>query len=112
MKYEIDKYHPIEGKLLIKPLRMRKRTVETVELDDEKNKDKDPLKDEMEIKKVKSKAPYEMQLGEIVSVPRNNNTGYNIGDIIVYSVKFVKEFDLFKEAFLLSTYDIQGEYEL
>ena len=112
MKYEISKYHPIAGKLLIKPLRMRTRTVETIELDEEKNKDKDPIKDEMETKKVKSKAPFEIQLAEVVAVPKENTTGYNIGDTIVYSVKFVKEFDLFKGVFLISTYDLQGDYSI
>lgn len=112
MKYEISKYHPIAGKVLIEPMRMRTRTVETIELDEEANKDLDPMKDEMKTKKVKSKAPFEYQLATVVAVPKENNTGYNIGDTIVYSVKFVKEFDLFKKAFLISLHDIFGEYEL
>ena len=109
MKYEIEKYRPIPGKLLIKPLRPRTRTVETIELDDEKNKDKDPIKDEMETKKVKSKAPYEMQLAEVIA---SGVDGYEVGSTIVYSLKFVKEFDLFKGALLLSAHDIQGKYDL
>lgn len=111
MKYEISKYHPIGGKLLIKPLRMRTRTVETVELDVEKNEGKEPH-EEMETKRVKSKAPFEIQLAEIVAVPKDNRTGYNVGDTIVYSVKFVKDFDLFKGTFLMSLHDIHGDYEI
>ena len=67
MKYEISKYQAPAGKLLIKPLKQRARIVETIELDDEKNKDKDPIKDEMETKKVKSKAPFEIQLAEVLA---------------------------------------------
>jgi len=109
MKYEIDRYTPIAGKLLVKPLRQRTRTVETIELDEEKNKNKDPLKDEMETKKVKSKAPYEMQLGEVVA---SGDAQYPVGITIVYSVKFIKEFDLFKQVFLMSNFDVMGVYKI
>ena len=65
MKYNIEQYTPIAGKYLIKPLRQRTRMVENVELDEEANKDLDPLKDEMQTKIVKVKAPFEIQLGEL-----------------------------------------------
>jgi hypothetical protein len=78
-------------------------------LDDEKNKDKDPLKDEMEVRQVKSKAPYEMQLAEVLS---SGDQRYPVGTVIVYSVKFVKEFDLFKKTFLLSNHDVHGVYKM
>ena len=109
MKYEISKYRPIEGKLLVSPLKQRARMVETIELDDEKNKDKDPLKEEMEVKKVKSRAPFEMQLAEVVA---SGDAKYPVGTIIVYSIKFVKEFDMFKNAFLMSNHDIMGVYDM
>ena len=109
MKYEISKYRPIEGKLLVKPLRERTRTVETIELDDEKNEGKDPIKDEMETRKVKSKAPYEIQLAEVIA---SGDERYPVGTIIVYSIKFVIDFDLFKKTFLISNFDIKGTYDL
>lgn len=109
MKYEISKYRPISGKLLVKPLRHRTRTVETIELDEEKNKDLDPLKDEMQTMKVKSKAPFEMQLAEVIA---SGDPAYPVGTTVIYSVKFVKEFDLFKQVFLMSNFDVQGIYEM
>lgn len=109
MKYEISKYQPIDGKLLVKPLRMRTRTVETIELDEEANKNLDPLKDEMKTKKVKSKAPYEYQLATVIATGTDK---YPVGTTVVYSVKFVKEFDLFKEHFLMSNLDVMGTYDL
>ena len=109
MKHEISKYQAPAGKLLIKPLKQRVRMVETRELDHEKNKDKDPIKEEMETKLVKSKAPYEIQLAEVVN---SGAPEYPIGSIIVYSIKFAKEFDLFKNTFLLSNYDAMGSYKM
>ena len=109
MKYSIENYTPEAGKLLIKPFKHRTRTVTTREMDDEKNEGKDPIKDEMETKMVKSKAPFEMQLGEVVA---SGDEAKAVGTVIVYSVKFVKEFDLFKGIFLMSNYDVMGTYRL
>lgn len=108
MKYEIKDFTPLAGKMLIKPFKHRTRTVTTRELDEEANKDKEPH-DEMETMLVKSKAPFEMQLGEVVA---SGDSDYPIGTVIVYSVKFVKEFDLFKQLFLMSNYDVMGTYNL
>lgn len=83
--------------------------VEQIVLDEEKNKDKDPLKDEMETMKVKEKAPYEVQLATVIA---SADEDYPIGTTVVYSIKFVKEFDLFKQAFLVSNYDLYGTYQV
>lgn len=109
IEFKVENYTAPAGKLLIKPFVHRTREVETVELDHEKNKDKDPLKDEMETKKVVSEAPYEIQLAEVIA---SGDDKYTPGDIVVYSVKFVKEFDLFEETFLISNYDVHGRYKL
>lgn len=108
MKYEISKYRPIPGKLLVKPMKHRTRTVETIELDVDANKDKNP-EDEMKTMKVKSKAPFEMQLAEVIA---SGDEKYPVGTFIIYSVKFVKEFDLFKGVFLMSNFDVHGIYEM
>lgn len=109
MKYKVEQLTPITNKLLIKPFRHRTRTVETIELDHEKNKDKDPLKDEMETRKVKSKAPFEIQLAEVVAT---GDPKFPVGTVIAYSVKFVKEFDLFKNILLVNSFDVMGTYEM
>jgi len=109
MKYNVEQYQPINGKLLIKPLKQRARMVENIVLDDEANKDLDPLKDEMQTKRVKEKAPYEMQLATVLA---SGDTQYPVGSVVVFSIKFVKEFDLFKQALLISNYDIQGSYKM
>ena len=109
MKYNVEQYQPINGKLLIKPLRQRARMVEQIVLDEEANKDLDPLKDEMQTKKVKEKAPYEMQLAEVLA---SGDPAYPVVSTVVFSIKFVKEFDLFKGSLLISNYDIQGSYKM
>lgn len=111
----VENYTATDGKLLIRPLPHMKRTVETTEFElKETEEDEDPTKEEAEPEyvpvKVKSKAPYEMQLAEVIASAPNNK--YKVGDVIVYSVKFVKEFDLFKEVFLVSEYDLFGIYSL
>ena len=108
MKYEIVNFTPEAGKILIKPFKHRTRTVETIELDEEANKDKEPHEEKV-VKKVKSKAPYEMQLAEVIA---SGDPKYPLGTVVVYSVKFVKEFDLFKQVFLMSNHDIMGTYKI
>lgn len=109
----VDKYTAPEGKLLIKPFPHMKRTVTTTEFKlKEREEGEDPTKEdepEYEPYEVKSRAPFEVQLAEVVAV--GNNSKYNVGDIIIYSIKFVKEFDLFKDTFLVSDYDLYGKYE-
>ena len=107
MKYNVEQYQPPKGKLLIKPLKMRSRMVENIVLDEEANKDLDPLKDEVKTKKIKEKAPFEVQLATVIA---SSDEDYPIGSVVVYSIKFVKEFDLFKAAFLVSNYDLYGKY--
>lgn len=111
MKYNIENYRPLPGKLVIKPLKMRTRLVKNIVLDDEKNEGKDPLKDEVETKVVTERAPWEIQLATIVAVPEDSEL-YKVGDTVVYSVKFVKEFDLFKGTFIVSNYDLYGTYKI
>jgi hypothetical protein len=109
LEYNVENYNPPAGKLLIRPYVERTREVETIELDDEKNEGKDPLKDEMETKKVKSEAPYDIQLAEVVA---SGDSSYEVGETIVYSIKFIKEFDLFEGTYLMSNYDVYGKYKL
>jgi len=111
----IDNYTPIGGKLLIKPFKEMKRTVETIEWKEvEQEEDNDPTKDDLPVRepvKVKSKAPYEVQLAEVVAVGKGV-TDYKVGDTVVYSVKFVKDFDLFKDTYLVNLHDLYGIYNM
>ena len=99
-----------DGKLIIKPFKHMQRTVETTDFEQVPAPEGvDPTDPNYEPEyvpvKKKSKAPYEMQLGEVVA---SGATQYPIGTTVVYSVKFVKEFDLFKDSLLMSQHDVHG----
>jgi len=111
----VDKYGAPDGKLLIEPFKYMTRTVTTTEFVPIESKEgEDPTKTDeapmMEPKQVKTKAPYEVQLAKVVSA--GTGAAYAVGDVVTYSIKFVKEFDLFKDTFLVSGYDLYGKYAL
>jgi len=110
----VDNYTAPEGKLLIKPFSHMKRTVEVTDFEIKETEDgEDPTKDTSEPEyvpvKKKERAPFEYQLAEVVAGEAGK---YKVGDVVIYSVKFVKEFDLFKQIFLVSAYDLFGKYEV
>ena len=96
---------PLDGRVLVHPLRLRTYKDEQIVLDDEKNKGKDPLTEEMEVKKVKTDINYRYQKAVVLKVP-DDEVRFQIGDIIVYDVGSLKEFDLFKGVSVLRKYDI------
>ena len=107
---KVENYTCQAGKLLIKPLKHMVRTVTTTDFEmKEAPEGVDPTSSDYEPEyvpvKKKEKAPYEMQLGEVVS---SASEQYLIGSTIVYSIKFAKEFDLFKDTLLLSQHDVMG----
>ena len=108
----VENYEGPEGKLLIKPFPHMKRTVETTEFELKQEEGDDPTKSDKEPEYVpvkrKERAPFECQLAEVIS---GESGKYKKGDIVVYSIKFVKEFDLFKQVFLVSAYDLYGHYK-
>ena len=113
---DINKYVPIAGKLLIRPYKLMTRMVETTEWVDDEELDQeansDPMKGDLPAKKpikVKTKAPWEVQLAEVVAI--GENTDYKVGDTVVFSLKYVKDFDLFKDVLLMSAYDLYGKYD-
>ena len=110
---KIENYDCQAGKLVVKPLKQMTRTVTTTDFElKEVPEGVDPTSEDYEPEyvpvKKKEKAPYEMQLAEVISTGSDQ---FPVGSIIVYSIKFVKEFDLFKEAFLMSQHDVMGTYK-
>jgi len=112
---KVENYVAPDGKLLIKPYPHMKRTVEVTDFELRPTEDgEDPTKGDSEPEYIpvtkKERAPYEVQLAEVVAV--GSNSKFKVGDTVIYSIKFVKEFDLFKETFLMSEYDSYGIYKL
>lgn len=88
-------------------------------LDEEGNKGKDPMKDEMStiISKVDVKFSY--QVMEVAALPvdysnrsaedKYNNAEYKVGDKVLVDFRAVKKFDLYKDLYWVWTMDIVGK---
>lgn len=112
---KVENYVAPDGKLLIRPFPHMKRTVEVTDFELKQTEDgEDPTKEDKEPEYVpvtkKERAPYEVQLAEVIATSPTSK--FKVGDVIIYSIKFVKEFDLFKETFLMSEYDSYGLYKM
>ena len=111
----VGNYVAPDGKLLIEPFSHMKRTVEVTDFELKPTEEgEDPTKADETAEpeyipvQRKERAPYEIQLAKVVAV--SGKSDMKVGDTIIYSVKFVKEFDLFKDIFLMSEYDSYGRY--
>lgn len=76
-----------------------------IELDEEKNKEKDPT-EILETKEVKRKVKANYQLGEVLSC--HPSFKYKVGDTVVYRPTRRVHFDLIKKSFLLDDYEVVG----
>ena len=107
---KIEGFQCPAGKLVVEPFKHMVRTTTITDFEPEPVPEGiDPTKDEYEPQyvpvKKKTKAPYEMQLATVIS---SGSDQFPKGTIVVYSIKFVKEFDLFKDALLMSQHDVMG----
>ena len=103
-------FQPIDGRVLIKPLKIVLVKKEVKEQDHEANKDKDLLKVEGEVKMVTKKIEANMQKGIVLKVDLSDDTPtrYQPGDVVVYSNYAGRAFELFKDSILLQKYEILG----
>lgn len=95
--------------ILVKPYKLRYKKVKQKVLDDEKNANKDPNKDIMALKTVDEKVLYNIQTVEIASIDPSNRLGLEVGEIVVIDWRRVREFDLIKNTYLISIYDIYSK---
>ena len=98
--------------ILIRPLRNKTYNQKQVVLDEEKNKDKDPQKDEMETKVINNKVSFEVQKAIVEYVPENIDVAYEVRDTVYYyKSRQGVPFRWVKNTFLLKPYDVIG-YEM
>lgn len=78
-------------------------------LDEEANKGKDPMKDEVStiIRRVDVKYAY--QIMEVVSLPADHKGEYAIGDKVLLDYRAAKKFDLYKDLYWVWLMDIAGK---
>lgn len=116
--------YQFENEFLVKPLPEVRHEVEREEIDTESPKDKDGRY--TKTKMVKTEVSSDYREGVVVSVPtsyilisrerwkdysetdRKKGT-YNVGDTVVYLNRNAKEFDLFKNAYLVRHFDVIGK---
>ena len=68
--------------ILIRPLRDKTYNQKQIVLDDEANKGKDPVKDEMETKTVNNKVAFEIQKAVVEHIPVEIVVPYSEGETI------------------------------
>lgn len=97
----------LEGRILVHPLKIRSyQTTDTV-LDDEANKGKNPMIDELKTKKKVLTINYAYQKAVVVNVPANI-TNIAVGDTIIYRINNLQDFELVKGVSMLKAYEVIG----
>lgn len=97
--------------VLIKPFKNKTYTQRQADVNynSEKNKDKDPQKDVMEVEYVVNKVSYEIQKATVVDLAPTLNVPYNIGDIVYYYVsRKGVPYRWVKDTHIVKPYDIIG----
>lgn len=112
MKVEFCDITMVQNLALVKLYKTRTYKETQTVLDDEKNKGKDPKKDIMSLKKVETKVKYNIQMVEIMAVDPTNNLKLEVGDVVLVDYRKLKDFDLYKDVYLVSLYEFVGKVNL
>lgn len=96
----------LQGLVLLKVVEPRCRVESQQVVDEEKSKGKNPKKDVMIMKSVDTEVWYNVQQAVIVSIAAGNPIGVSAGDVVLIDYRRTKEFDLFADVLMCSTYDI------
>lgn len=104
----VSEFKPVNGLVLIKPLKLRYKTESQTVVDKEASKGLDPIKDEMVMKVETVKTRLAHQLGEVISIGTldGDKIGYKEGDTVVYSFSFANDFELQKGHKLINSFNI------
>ena len=106
IKIETNDLIMSQGLALVKMFgKPRTKVQEQLVMDTEKNAGKDPEKDLMERKVVKEKVKQNIQMAEIVAVDPTNALKLEVGDVILVDYRRLREFDLFKDTFIIQVYE-------
>ena len=97
-------YAPVKD-ILVKPLDPIKVTKEMVEQVPTGERDKDGF-EKYETKTEVKEVISDFRKGVILAMPIEWEGDFKVGNLIVYSAKFAKDFDLFKDSQLVKPYDV------
>jgi hypothetical protein len=104
----MSEFKTVNGLVLVKPLKLKYKTIVEKVVDREASKGLDPVKDEMIMKDESKKIYLTQQLGEVIDIGTLDaeKVGFNIGDIIVYNYKMASEFELQKGLVITNSFNI------
>lgn len=102
---EID-FRPSE-KLIVTFDKYREFTAKYTVMDEEANKGKDPMKDEMITKVSERVVKFNIQVARVIAVPANQ-TLYNVGDEVIIDMHNCADLNGYKNMFLIQPYQIIG----
>lgn len=95
----------LNSKILVSIPKVREYEKEDFELDDEKNKKKNPLKDEMAVKKVTKTIKNNMQVAMVLNVAKDI-TEVEPGDLVVVDIKAIMDFDYLDNVGIVTKHNI------
>jgi hypothetical protein len=98
---------PLGYKILVAPHKLRTYKEKQMVLDDEANKGKDPIKDEMVQKEEIRDLSYRYQKATVLRSGRSpQDELFEVGEVIVYGIGDLIEFDLIKGISILPTHAV------
>ena len=107
---KVKEFELYNNRFLVYTPKIRTYNAKDIILDDEKNKGKDPLNDEMEVKEIQKKFKYEYQVAYIVRVPKEEND-FEVGDEVLIEIKNLKEFDFYKPVNIVQKFNINVKHK-
>jgi hypothetical protein len=102
---KVRHFEMLDGRVLIHPLKLRTYEVEDSVKDDEANRGKNPMLEELKMKRKILTINYAYQEGVVLNVPANI-INIKVGDRVVYRINNLQEFDLIKGVSMLKSFEI------
>lgn len=102
---ECQAYKMLDDRLLVHPLELRSYSTTDTVLDDEANKGKNPMLDELQTKQETVTINYKYQLA-IVVAKSDNIKDLEVGDKVVYKISNLIEFDLIPNVSMLKRFEV------
>ena len=96
---------PLDGRVLVHPMKLRTYESVTKEPDYEAAKGKNPIEEEMPMKQKIYTVNYAYQRAVVLQVAKNEPR-LKVGDTIIYKVSNMLEFDLIKGVSMLKNFEV------
>ena len=104
----VNEFKPVNGLVLLKPLKLKYKTEKTMVVDREASKGLDLAKEDAIMKEETNKVYFTQQLAEVIDIGTLDaeKLGFGAGDIVVYNYKMASEFELQKGYKLTNSFNV------